>query len=1647
MKFEHDGITLWLETSDAPVPSSIEPLDRDLTITMAVQPIDASNHVELRYRLNGQNPENILTAEWSWSDVFQNVQYFRATLPPFQSGDYVEYTATCHCAGRRVPASSPAQYQGLFRIESPPKRAGAVAPDLVTPSAENSTHPANGEMNPTDQTLSKAAHLAAHHQMIEDYHLTSTPLIADDLHERFAIIERHEADRTLSEFITVSNDEQYLLYFHWEPNSDSGWCHESIAFNQLDGNSPADYQIERLWAYWEQGKIFVFCSDGQQTIYAYQRDETNTWRTFNAFENSREPAATTRSNTLRFGWSVSQPITTPYKLQSFAGPALTEYNGSLYMAYNTLPTPKLYPLIYAASTKDFSHFGLDSAATYAVSSNSPSICSFNDELFMAYSDPSAYNNLSISHSNNGHDWSNCYIERQQSPNGPSLVSMNNRLYLAYRANDRSDHIWVTSSTNGTTWKDTHYLDNQRSTQGPALAVFDEKLYMAYISDALYLTSSVDGACWSQAIPISQQKPSDLVLSSFNGRLYLIYRNDDSSLHEMSSSDGIHWYEEGSMQGPAASGKPGLSVFNDVLSLAYTSHNDVFTKYKQLPHLDLYRDLNGHHYIMYRDPKSQALVISTLNSSGNWETYSSIAPEESVGAVFRIVGGDLNKGLNIFQRQCDVDRLLYRQAQLINGNIIWKTPKWQVLEVKEGITDINSINRIELKEGRNDYLSLDPDGALYYTGQWDSCTPVSIRLTGGVNEPQAVAQYTIGADDQGNYRIFILDRESQNLWVRRQRGFDQNGGILFDDWVQLGGQYRLIESPAYMTDFGELFAITFDPDIIHKRQDDGNNVWRETPIKIPIHTSEEPQPVTTYATELNFSNKANMPAANSLIDIYVSRAVDITINGLTHHTSAHCPITMPTDQMGRLTLSTVADKLTTASLLVHARDFMAEGEAIALNPALSTHHRLSGQDPNFPITGTALRSQGLIASEFSDEDANTIATAIKHAAAMIVPTQVPPNADKLQRWLAPGQPLENYAYVANLQEGYEHPTHNSQSWELDFSDPTAIQFRLFEARAEDLLSLFSLKNLWGDVSHFVKHVVKAVDKIVVHVVGDVTHLVLTLANETGKFIIDTAEKAGEVLGVIFHKIAEKGKDFIHVIKEVLNWIRQLFSWQDIIQTERVIYHYLDQGFANLADSMDEWKTILNNEFDHIKKDITSAFDDLEKVFPNGVTFNEFVGGSQVRSSATTASPLAWSGMQHAYASHAIQCNYVQTRIQRHFSRGDNASQLFSFSNTVENDIHTLLDSFKDQFPLNTLESSYEKITDWSKEISGLSTFFEVAIRSFIEISKDFVLFALSGIEAVLDTLLDICSRAINAFRQSLTSEIDIPVISWLFKDLTGEPMSLLHLFSLSLAAPVTILYKLVYGHGKEAPFTRQQADVIVSGPIPWLNAQAASPLSRFATVERTAVGDFSNPVSNALGFIAGMTTFVYWPVDTNMDISNINGVSPVERQVAGVMLIIESAAQFFGGPFSAIGKSPSNRSAADKWAIGLWAGFFGPILSDLLALISSFQSFVRFVKAPLWLGAWWDGIMGAVLLGIAIKTAVVMKEDPDYNDWAAAYGILAAAPLLAKPVTMFANREKMAGPEGELAAAALMAAVGLLDLGDLGAAVTLVGGSVDSDRVI
>jgi hypothetical protein len=130
----HDRLELWYSTADAPAPDGTTEPRQGVSVTVGVRPTNPANAVFVRYRVDGQAVRTV-SAPLLRQDFGNGIQYFRATFPPFWTGERVEYVPVVTCDGRRAPDPATAhRFPSGFRLDDARALPAPVAPAAPVPA-------------------------------------------------------------------------------------------------------------------------------------------------------------------------------------------------------------------------------------------------------------------------------------------------------------------------------------------------------------------------------------------------------------------------------------------------------------------------------------------------------------------------------------------------------------------------------------------------------------------------------------------------------------------------------------------------------------------------------------------------------------------------------------------------------------------------------------------------------------------------------------------------------------------------------------------------------------------------------------------------------------------------------------------------------------------------------------------------------------------------------------------------------------------------------------------------------------------------------------------------------------------------------------------------------------------------------------------------------------------------------------------------------------------------------------------------------------------------------------------------------------------------------------------------------------------------
>jgi hypothetical protein len=402
-------------------------------------------------------------------------------------------------------------------------------------------------------------------------------------------------------------------------------------------------------------------------------------------------------------------------------------------------------------------------------------------------------------------------------------------------------------------------------------------------------------------------------------------------------------------------------------------------------------------------------------------------------------------------------------------------------------------------------------------------------------------------------------------------------------------------------------------------------------------------------------------------------------------------------------------------------------------------------------------------------------------------------------------------------------------------------------AQGLLDADSILVDFGDLVSWLAQAtgIDALLTVIKDAENDIWYLAATIGDAVYHAVIDCVEALMAAVTWIYNQIKI-------LIEDILRFLEYLFGWQDILVTHQVLKNVFQCLGQSAIDGIEA-----------TKDQVIALSGEMQAQINSWVDIPDF---SQTASGTLTASKPA-NGQGSAPGNLGVH----------HFQNGAAASSSALSSDgpadEILNDLVKLMEAEGD-----TLSAAVTAIkTDIIDQFSTL-TITEV-IEKFLAIVADTVL---QSTENVLVTVLDVFSQLAQGMMDVLSATLDIPVLSWLYQDLTGDDLSFLDVVCLVTAIPVTIGYKAAY---QTAPFPA--ADAFTTGLIGARNLSEVHALflatppaasASGAAVDSTA-GDGTPVLDQArlktFGFVTGWTScvggvvlFVTTNIQRTLDIAQI-----------------------------------------------------------------------------------------------------------------------------------------------------------------------------------
>jgi hypothetical protein len=305
---------------------------------------------------------------------------------------------------------------------------------------------------------------------------------------------------------------------------------------------------------------------------------------------------------------------------------------------------------------------------------------------------------------------------------------------------------------------------------------------------------------------------------------------------------------------------------------------------------------------------------------------------------------------------------------------------------------------------------------------------------------------------------------------------------------------------------------------------------------------------------------------------------------------------------------------------------------------------------------------------------------------------------------------------------------------------------------------------GDLFSWIESGVEAVVSVVEDAAGEVWHFIARIAGDVYYGVLDCVEKIVAAALWIYNAVKV-------IVEDIIAFLEFLFGWHDILTTHQVFRNLLTQYAQSAIDDIDGYKAALPRIFGSLQSEIDAWAD-----IPD---FNQTPAGT------TTANPpLAGQNSAPAHLGvHHFQ-NNVASGTSGFVPVGPSEEIFKDLLDLITAEGHTLI---------GAIDAVKADVIDQFDDLSAT----QIIERILAILADTLIQTAQNVLEAVLEILAQLSAGLMDV----LTATIDIPVLSWLYRELTGDDLSLIDLLCLIAAIPATLVYKI---GADEAPFTKGDA---------------------------------------------------------------------------------------------------------------------------------------------------------------------------------------------------------------------------------------------------
>lgn len=665
--------------------------------------------------------------------------------------------------------------------------------------------------------------------------------------------------------------------------------------------------------------------------------------------------------------------------------------------------------------------------------------------------------------------------------------------------------------------------------------------------------------------------------------------------------------------------------------------------------------------------------------------------------------------------------------------------------------------------------------------------------GQLELPTAISQGTVVQLENGLVNVYLVDTDDQVWLVPVTSWTPQGSGDYtpnFGTPILLNTGIGVVFADVMPADTPTLIGVDKELGALHLNyQDPSTGYWRTGAMVLP---ATKQYSVPRWRTEIALYDDHGEPVPNYPLTVAADSAVDLAVGGQFYYADRKTPATATTNALGKATLATLATGLSTAKLTVKASD-LPQAVTISPHQGISDYMAGTGTLPGMsPLSGDTLKKATVdgqpLAPKLQDPssgfDPHKIAHAMQSVARLPNDSATSPAA----------APADEVRYLVLTK--------------LDPAGPTYQEYRTVEeldalyARVHAASPLSFWDDVWdwaGDIWEGIEQAVITVSHIAIHLKDKVVKLIIKIGETLYKlaaFSVKTVEDALHGIESIFNWIGAE-------VDKVIDWLKAIFDFGAIWNTKTALESGITHYLTGMGDGIDAFSNYFSGKTDPIAKLKGTLDQQLDQAIQkfSGKKFSDLSGWqtpgqppSQAAGPNSTPSPATYSDNVHANWFHDQVLTNAPTSIG-----GTSGSQGQTEWNNLVKALENVTKDLEQAF------HAFAKGFSALFKVHDLSTLGDVVITTFLSLIKDLLNAVLDAADALIQAILALSKVVVDALEHLLEADISIGFLNTLYDWIAGwagvqkpPPLTPAGLFSLLIAFPTTVVFKLAVGADKE-PF--------------------------------------------------------------------------------------------------------------------------------------------------------------------------------------------------------------------------------------------------------